>query len=88
MDQAAPSHPALLRHLGKRRANANLDCHQRLCARDDHQEASRLDASLNTLLQILSLTLFEKLPLHQALAGVDQIANDPNLYNQLKLFDF
>ncbi len=48
----------------------------------------RLDASLHTLLQILSLTLFEKLPLHQALAGVDQIANDPNLHNQLKLFDF
>jgi hypothetical protein len=48
----------------------------------------RLDASLHTLLQILSLTLFEKLPLHQALAGVDQTANDPNLYNQLKLFDF
>jgi hypothetical protein len=48
----------------------------------------RLDASLHTLLQILSLTLFEKLPLHQALAGVDQIANDLNLHNQLKLFDF
>ncbi len=48
----------------------------------------RLDASLHTLLQILSLTLFEKLPLHQALAGIDQIANDPNLHNQLKLFDF
>jgi hypothetical protein len=48
----------------------------------------RLDASLHTLLQILSLTLFEKLPLRQALAGADQIANDPNLHNQLKLFDF
>jgi len=48
----------------------------------------RLDASLHTLLQILSLTLFEKLPLRQALAGVDQIANDPNLHKQLKLFDF
>jgi len=29
----------------------------------------QLDASLYTLLQILSVTLFEKLPLHQALAG-------------------
>jgi IS4 transposase len=46
----------------------------------------RLDASLHTLLQIL--TLFEKLPLHQVLAGVDHIATDPNLHNQLKLFDF
>ena len=40
MDQAAPSHQALLRHIGKRRADANLDCHQRLCARGDHQEAT------------------------------------------------
>jgi IS4 transposase len=29
----------------------------------------QLDASLYTLLQILSVTLFEKMPLHQALAG-------------------
>ncbi len=28
-----------------------------------------LDASLYTLLQILSVTLFEKMPLHQALDG-------------------
>ena len=28
-----------------------------------------LDASLYTLLQILSVTLFEKMPIHQALAG-------------------
>ncbi len=48
----------------------------------------QLDVSLHTLLQILSLTLFEKLPLQQALAGVEQIANDPNSPNQLKLFDF
>ena len=48
----------------------------------------QLDVSLHTLLQILSLTLFEKLPLQQALAGVEQIANDSNSHNQLKLFDF
>ena len=29
-----------------------------------------LDASLHTLLQILSVTLFEKMPLQQAFAGV------------------
>ena len=28
-----------------------------------------LDASLYTLLQVLSVTLFEKMPIHQALAG-------------------
>ncbi len=48
----------------------------------------QLDVSLHALLQILSLTLFEKLPLQQALAGAEQIANDSNSHNQLKLFDF
>jgi hypothetical protein len=47
-----------------------------------------LDASLHTLLQILSLTLFEKMPLHQALAGVEAIPEDPDSRNQLKLFNF
>ena len=30
----------LLRHLGERRPDANLDCHQRLCAGGDHQKAT------------------------------------------------
>jgi hypothetical protein len=37
----------------------------------------RLEVSLHTLLQVLSLTLFEKLPLKQAVAGVEPIANSP-----------
>src|SRR5208282_760987 len=40
VDQATPAHQALLRHLGKRRADANLDCHQRLCVGGDHQKAT------------------------------------------------
>jgi IS4 transposase len=47
----------------------------------------RLAVSLHTLLQILSLTLFEKLPLQQAVAGLDPITNDADLHNQLNLFD-
>jgi hypothetical protein len=39
----------------------------------------RLDVSLHALLQILSLTLFEKLPLKQAVSGVDPVANNPTL---------
>jgi len=46
----------------------------------------RLSASLHTLLQILSVTVFEKLPLQQALAET-QVAEDPQLTtNQLNLF--
>ena len=47
-----------------------------------------LDASLYTLLQILSLTLFEKMPLHQALAGDENRWNHPQITNQLNLFTF
>jgi len=48
----------------------------------------KLDLSLHTLLQILSLTLFEKLPLQQAVGGIDPVTNDTMLHIQLKLFEF
>ena len=47
-----------------------------------------LDASLYTLLQILSVTLFEKMPLHQALAGDENRCSEPQITNQLNLFAF
>ena len=47
-----------------------------------------LDASLYTLLQILSVTLFEKMPIHQALAGDENRRNASQITNQLNLFDF
>jgi transposase len=45
-----------------------------------------LDASLYTLLQILSLTLFEKMPLQQAFPGSDYKNYDGVPCNQLNLF--
>ncbi len=47
-----------------------------------------LEASLYTLLQIFSLTLFEKMPIQQAFAGSDYISDDATHSNQLNLFDF
>ena len=47
-----------------------------------------LEASLYTLLQIFSLTLFEKMPIQQAFAGSDYIPDNVNLSNQLNLFAF
>jgi hypothetical protein len=44
--------------------------------------------SLHALLQILSLTLFEKLPLKQAVSGVEPIANNRAFHSQLNLFEF
>jgi hypothetical protein len=44
-------------------------------------------ASLHTLLQILSVTVFEKMPLQQALEDSGGAENDADFSNQLNLFD-
>ena len=47
-----------------------------------------LDASLYTLLQISSLTLFEKMPIQQAFAGSSYTSEPIGDCNQLNLFAF
>ena len=47
-----------------------------------------LDASLYTLLQILSVTLFEKMPLQQAFPSSDSSSDSITINNQLNLFAF
>ena len=47
----------------------------------------RLDVTLHTLLQILSLTLFEKLPMQQVFGRVDPVENNLISDRQLKLFE-
>ncbi len=47
-----------------------------------------LDASLYTLLQILSVTLFEKMPLQQAFPGSDYKSEQGDDCNQMNLFTF
>ena len=48
----------------------------------------RLEASLYQILQILSVTLFEKTPILRALQGADYANELPDPGNQLILFDF
>ena len=47
-----------------------------------------LDASLYQILQILSVSLFEKTPILCALQAIDEDANFADNVNQLILFDF
>jgi hypothetical protein len=47
-----------------------------------------IEQSLYTMLQILSVTLFEKVPIAEALSGADDIFNKDLFPNQLQLFDF
>ena len=48
----------------------------------------QLDASLYTLLQILSVSVFEKTQLSQASSGSGQFSEQAYFANQLNLFDF
>jgi len=47
----------------------------------------KLEASLYNILQILSATIFEKMPLNQLLADYDSKTEIPDSSNQLILFD-
>ena len=47
-----------------------------------------LTGSLYTLLQVLSVTLFEKMPISQALQQKDYTSSPITDHNQLILFDF
>ena len=47
-----------------------------------------LEVSLYTLLQIFSVTLFEKIPINQALQGAQYNPVSTAEYNQLNLFDY
>ena len=46
------------------------------------------EASLHTLLQILSVTLFEKMPIQQAFSSIDCHLDNATPCNQLNLFEF
>jgi len=47
-----------------------------------------LEASLYTLLQVISVTIFEKIEITTAFSGVDNRCDTSGLDNQLKLFNF
>ncbi len=48
----------------------------------------RLEVSLYTLLQVLSVTVFEKMPIQSALLSTPDRFDDIEDSNQLKLFTF
>ena len=48
----------------------------------------RLEASLYTLLQVLSVTIFEKMPIQTALSSEDTRSDSAASANQLNLFGF
>jgi len=47
-----------------------------------------IDASLYTILQVLSVTPFEKTPLFQLLSDINLTDDSHTVHNQLNLFDY
>ncbi len=64
-----------------------MDCYLRLRAGCIIKKQLNLEQSLYTILQIVSVTLFEKIPLLQALTDVDVMEENTDTNNQLNLFD-
>jgi hypothetical protein len=87
MDQAAFAHQGILRYQRKRRQIANLDRRLGLRPVAIVKKRLALPASLYEILQILSLTLFEKAPVNRLFngdPGRESLASD---LNQLNLFN-
>jgi hypothetical protein len=77
MDQAAPADQGFLRHQRERSENAIWIAVSVYVLVAIVRKRLQSEASLYQILQILSLTLFEKTPILCALQAIDQDANFP-----------
>ena len=87
VDQAAPEDQEVLRHFRERREDADLDRRLGLRTGGDRAQEVGLEASLYQILQILSVTLFEKTPILQAFGDPESQKKSDPIYNQLNLWD-
>jgi len=87
MDQAASANQSFLRNFGKRGQVTNLDRSvSAYILVAIVKKRLQLSASLYEILQILSLTMFEKIPLDQLLTQTTSEQIQPVSDNQLILF--
>jgi hypothetical protein len=70
------------------REGADLDRDLGLRAGRDLKEAAGAQADLYTLLQILSVHIFDRTELRQALSGSGRTSGELPIANQLQLFNF
>ena len=86
MDQAALENQEILGQQRERRQDANLVRRVDLCADCHCQEGASIHASLYTLLQILSVSVFEKTEISCAFQNTGYSSETLNTDNQLNLF--
>jgi len=72
MDKTTPAHQDFFWYYRERCQNPGLDSCLGLCARRHHKKRLNIKASLYSILQILSLTIFETTPINQLLSGCDK----------------
>ena len=88
MDQTTFENQKVLWHIRKCCQNSNMDCHLNVCSGCDiMKKRLKTDLTLYTILQILSITLFEKKPIYQVLTDNDYTNKITSGHIQLKLFD-
>jgi hypothetical protein len=87
MDQTTSAHQELLRHFRERLADSNLDRHLVYVLVAIVKKELHLEGSLYRMLQICSVTLFEKTPISQALSLADDQTDLDHLCKQLILFN-
>lgn len=86
MDQTTPANQIIRRQQRERRKDANLDRHMRLRFDCHHQKRLQIEASLHSMLQVLSLTLFETTPIIDLLQAIEPEPDEAeNL--QMSLFE-
>jgi len=64
-----------------------MDCHLNVCSGRYNEKTSKIDLTLYTILQILSISLFEKKPIYQVLTESDYKNEITISHIQLKLFE-
>ncbi len=65
----------------------NLDCGVGLCTHSIIKKELHSPYSLNKILQILSVGIFEKMPINQAFTQIEMLENSTTHPKQLILFD-
>lgn len=91
MDQAASAHQAILRHIGKCGEDADLDRSVRPRADCDRQGAAAAGGAalhIAILLQVFSVTIFEKMPIKSAILAIADDTEQSPSDNQLNPLTF
>ncbi len=87
MDKTKSENKIILWHLRKCIKDTDMDSCQRLRTDRYYQKRLDLELSFYTILQIFSVTVFEQLPIIQALTDINIETQMTNACNQLVLFD-